>query len=197
MWYSLDMASVGLPDKTHTEYRMIMGRLLLEQGATYRQIHALTGLAHTTISSIKKGTSQTNQTLTAAIKKAEHRQLAEIGLASRSVVRKRLLAALQDENDTLPLSQVIKAQEISFQQRRTLEGEASIIYDHGGADARIEARQSRLAELQAERAVLLSRGDDGVYMAEADAPGSFEADAPGSFEADAPGSFEADARRGI
>ena len=169
VWYGLFMpngSTVTLPYKEQLEYRKILGALLLEQGATYSQIHDHTGLGKGTIAKIKRGDIQTNQTLTAAIKKAEHRQLAEIGLASRSVVRKRLLAALQDDNDTLPLSQVIKAQEISFQQRRTLEGEASIIYDHGGADARIEARQSRLAELQAERAVLLSRGDDGVYMAD-------------------------------
>lgn len=150
------------------EYKKAMCSLLLEQGATYREIGELLGISKMTIAGVSKGRIKTNPQLTAAIKKTEHDQLSQIGLISRSVISKRLLKALEDVNDETPLSQILKAQEIAFQQRRTLEGEASIIYDHGAVTERIEARRARLDELMAQRKeILLKEGKDGVHSVDA------------------------------
>ena len=121
----------------------------MEQGATYAEIQRATRLSRNTISEIKKGIMQTNTALAAAIKKNEHRSLSSIGVLSRSVISKGLEAVLEGEGDDIPLSQILKALEVAFWQRRTLEGEASIIIDHGALSLSADQRRSRLTELQA------------------------------------------------
>jgi len=160
------MSTATIPVQKLTEYRKIYGSLLLDQGATYDQIHDLTGLARNTIAKIKNGKIKTTPGLAEAVKKNEANQLAEIGLMARGITIKRLIEDLSSDEPKLPLSQVLKAQEVAFQQRRTLEGEASVIFDHKSTSEGIDVRRARIEELQAERDVRLSQGDDGVYSAD-------------------------------
>ena len=155
-----------IPTKSITEVRKIYGKILLDQGVSYTKIHEITGLARSTIAKIKHGMIETPPALVAAVKKAEHRELSHIGMVSRGITAKRLEADLESlpGEEKVPLSQVLKAQEVAFQQRRTLEGEASIIFDRIGTTSRIGANSERLAQLMKEKKeIQLRDSGDGVY----------------------------------
>ena len=138
------------------QVRKSWGRSLLDQGKTYNEIRRITGLSPSTISGLRKGDVEYNSSLAEAIQKTETDELRIIG----AVARDRILSDLQSSK-TNPIA-TIAAMDRAFQQRRTLEGQASGIFDINRIEMSSKQIEDRLSSLDADE-VKLTKGRNGKY----------------------------------
>jgi len=102
------------------------------------------------------------------IKKSELSELHEVGYKARRILNEYLDAVLRGDKEPNVIS-VTAVLDRTFQQRRLLEGEATVIFDAKASAAEIRASKARIAELEAElqyaEAVELKQDESGVYHA--------------------------------
>lgn len=143
--------------------------VLLSEGYSYRQISRMLGVSGQTITEIKRGLIVPDEKLMKSLESQEINRLRHVGFLATEANQRWLEGVLDGNQKHNPIASTA-IQDRSFQQRRTLEGEASIIYDMKGNVDSSRALMARIKELQAEvaaatRSIDLQPSEDGTYQA--------------------------------
>ena len=114
-------------DRNMTPYHMkyIQAKAMLDDGKTYEQIHAVTGLAKGTISKVVKGEIELAPSWMNAVKKAESQKL--------TVLIHQILDSITVEDiQKAPMYQRTTSAAILIDKRRLIDGETTHNIGHAG-----------------------------------------------------------------